>query len=354
MTTVKVEASGCYHVEIGAGLLRELGQRIRQVAKGSAVALVTDDIVNALYGDAVERSLRDSGFSVCRFVFPNGEASKCGETYLQLMQFLAGHRITRADTIVALGGGVTGDLSGFAAATFLRGIRFVQVPTTLLAAVDSSVGGKTGIDLPAGKNLAGAFYQPKLVLCDYDTLKTLPPEVFADGCAEVIKYSVLGSPSLYRHLLEKGTDFDTEAVISECVTMKRDVVRADEFDNGCRQMLNLGHTIAHGIEACSNYEISHGRAVAAGMAVMARAAANKGYCTAECAGAIEQVIARFGLPVTTEYTAEELTRWALSDKKRAGDTITLVVPREIGRCELVKVPVDQLKEWIESGLHVWM
>lgn len=350
MTTVHVEASGRYDVEIGGGLLDELGSKARAVAKGNAAALVTDDTVNALYGDRAEASLKNSGFAVCRFVFPHGEASKCGETYLKLVQFLAEHQITRSDMLVALGGGVTGDLTGFAAATFLRGIRFVQVPTTLLAAVDSSVGGKTGIDLPAGKNLVGAFYQPKLVLCDYETLGTLPRDIFADGCAEVIKYSILGSPTLYDHLLAKGTDFDTEAVIAECVAMKRDVVRADEFDTGTRQLLNLGHTVAHGIEACSQYEISHGRAVAIGMAIIARAAAKKGYCTPACAARIEDVIRRFDLPVKTTYTAPELTRWALSDKKRAGDRITLVIPREIGRCELVKTPVAELQGWIEAGL----
>ncbi len=350
MTTVKVEASGSYCVDIGAGLLDELGDRALEVAKGKSAVIVSDDTVNGLYGDRAEAALKNSGFTVCRFVFPHGEGSKNGTTYLNLLQFLAEQSITRSDLLVALGGGVTGDLTGFAAATFLRGIRFVQVPTTLLAAVDSSVGGKTGIDLPAGKNLAGAFYQPKRVICDYETLRTLPPEIFADGCAEVIKYSILGSMDLYNHLLEKGTDFDTEAVIAQCVAMKRDVVRDDEFDTGRRQLLNLGHTIAHGIEACSHYEISHGRAVAMGMAIIARAAARKGYCTAACAKAIEQVIRRFDLPIKTDYSAAELTQWALSDKKRAGNTITLVVPREIGRCDLVKIPVSALPEWMEAGL----
>ncbi len=350
MTTVNVNVSGSYCVDIGAGLLADLGTRVLEIAKGRTAVIVSDDTVNALYGDRAEASLVQSGFTVSRFVFPHGESSKNGTTYLNLLQFLAEQSVTRSDLLIALGGGVTGDLTGFAAATFLRGIRFVQVPTTLLAAVDSSVGGKTGIDLPAGKNLAGAFYQPKLVLCDYHTLRTLSAEIFADGCAEVIKYSILGSPALYDHLLEKGPDFDTEAVIAQCVAMKRDIVKDDEFDTGRRQLLNLGHTIAHGIEACSQYEISHGRAVAMGMAIMARAAARKGYCTMDCANAIEQVIRRFDLPIATEYTAPELTRWALSDKKRTGGTITLVVPREIGRCELVKVPVSELQSWMEAGL----
>lgn len=172
--------------------------------------------------------------------------------------------------VVALGGGVVGDLAGFAAASYLRGIRFIQVPTTLLAAVDSSVGGKTAIDLPAGKNLAGAFCQPSLVLCDTDTLNSLPLDIFRDGCAEVIKYGVLYDPKLFAHLEEKGLSFDREAVITRCVELKRDVVMEDEFDTGARMKLNLGHTVGHGVEAKSHFAISHGKAVAIGMAIVSR------------------------------------------------------------------------------------
>ena len=351
MTSVKVTVSGTYEVRIGAGLLDQLGEALGALAQSRTALLVSDDTVNAFYGERAVRALETNGFTVKKFVFPHGETSKNGETYLRLVQFAAEQRLTRADTIVALGGGVVGDLAGFAAATYLRGVRLVQVPTTLLAAVDSSVGGKTAIDLPAGKNLVGAFYQPSLVLCDYELLRTLPQDVFADGCAEVIKYSILGSPTLYEHLVEKGLQFDMERVIAECVAMKRNVVCDDEFDTGRRQLLNLGHTVAHGIEACSGYKIPHGRAVAAGLAIITRAAAAKGLCDPACVQAVETVLNAFGLPINSAFTAEELTDRAQSDKKRSGGTITLIIPRAVGQCDLMPIPVAELGGWITAGLR---
>ncbi len=263
---------------------------------------------------------------------------------MELLNFLARNKLTRTDLIVALGGGVVGDLAGFAAASYLRGIRFIQVPTTLLAAVDSSVGGKTAIDLPAGKNLAGAFCQPSLVLCDTDTLNSLPPDIFRDGCAEVIKYGVLYDPALFAHLEEKGLAFDREAVITRCVEWKRDVVMEDEFDTGARMKLNLGHTIGHGVEARSHFGISHGKAVAIGMAIVSRAS----HCSDN--GKILGILHKFGLPVSTQYTAEDLYTYTLSDKKRTGGTVNLILPRSIGRCDIVPTPVENLKSFIQAGL----
>ena len=239
---------------------------------------------------------------------------------------------------------MTGDLAGFAAASFLRGIRFVQVPTTLLAAVDSSVGGKTAIDLPAGKNLAGAFCQPSLVLCDTDTLNTLPIDIFRDGCAEVIKYGILYDPVLFAHLEEKGLDFDREAVITRCVELKRDVVMEDEFDTGARMKLNLGHTIGHGVEAKSNFTLSHGKSVAIGMAIVSRA------CGCVDTPRILAILRQFGLPTTTEDTADEILSYALSDKKRSGDLVKLILPNAIGDCAIVPTPVSKLKSFIQAGL----
>ncbi|MCI6851475.1 MAG: 3-dehydroquinate synthase, partial [Clostridiales bacterium] len=242
------------------------------------------------------------------------------------------------------GGGVTGDLAGFAAATYLRGIRFIQVPTTLLAAVDSSVGGKTAIDLPAGKNLAGAFCQPSLVLCDTDTLNTLPREIFRDGCAEVIKYGILYDPVLFSHLEKHGLDFDREYVITRCVELKRDVVMEDEFDTGVRMKLNLGHTIGHGIEAKSNFTLSHGKAVAAGIAIVCRA------CGCKDTPRILAILGQFGLPTAAEETADDIFFYALSDKKRSADQVNLILPNAIGDCSIVPTPVGQLKSFIQAGL----
>jgi len=269
---------------------------------------------------------------------------------MTLVNTLAESKLTRSDLIVALGGGVVGDLAGFAAATFLRGIRFIQIPTTLLAMVDSSVGGKTAIDLPAGKNLCGAFCQPSLVLCDTNVLNTLPQDTFRDGCAEVIKYGILYDYKLFNHLRYKGLDFDREQVITRCVELKRDVVMEDEFDTGTRMKLNLGHTIGHGVEARSNFGITHGKAVAIGMAIISRAAIKmKMFDQADC-NALVSILENFGLPINTEYTADELFAYTLSDKKRSGGTVKLIIPRAIGCCDIVPTPVNELKSWIEAGL----
>ncbi len=350
MNTVTVAASKTYEILIGSGLLSALGQYIRQLGKAQKVCVVSDSQVFPLYGAQVLDSLAKEGFSALSFVFPAGEESKNGETFLSLLNFLAENQLTRSDILVALGGGVVGDLAGFAAASFLRGIRILQVPTTLLAAVDSSVGGKTAIDLPAGKNLAGAFYQPSLVLCDTDVLHTLPGEIFRDGCAEVIKYGVLYDPKLFSHLEEKGPDFDREAVISRCVELKRDVVSEDEFDTGARMKLNLGHTIGHGVEAVSHYTVSHGKAVAIGMGIVGRAAAEKGLFPQPDCSRLLAVLRKFGLPDTTEMDAQAIYAHTLSDKKRSGGTVTLIIPRKIGQCDLFPVSVNELKDWIQAGL----
>ena len=344
MITVTVTASKTYDILIGSGLLPSLGAETAKLGKAKSVCIVSDTNVWPLYGETAKVSLEKAGFEVVCFVFPAGEASKNGLTYLELLYFLAESKLTRTDLIVALGGGVVGDLAGFAAASYLRGIRFVQVPTTLLAAVDSSVGGKTAIDLPAGKNLCGAFCQPSLVLCDTDTLNTLSDDIFRDGCAEVIKYAVLYDPLLFAQLEKYGLSFDREAVIARCVEWKRDVVMEDEFDTGSRMKLNLGHTIGHGVEAKSEFTLSHGCAVAIGTAIVCRASRCKD---------TERIIAllkAFGLPTKTAYTAEELFSYTLSDKKRSGSSVSLIIPEAIGNCRIVPTPVEQLKSFIEAGL----
>ena len=350
MKTITVSASREYEVRIGAGLLASLGAETAAVCKAGTAAIVSDSTVWPLYGSAAEESLTAAGLKTVHYVFPAGEASKNGDNYLSLLNFLVENHITRSDCIIALGGGVVGDLSGFAAATFLRGIAYIQVPTTLLAAVDSSVGGKTAIDLPAGKNLAGAFYQPRLVLCDTDTLRSLPEDIFRDGCAEVIKYGVLYDPALFSHLEDAGLAFRRETVIARCVELKRDVVMEDEFDTGARMKLNLGHTIGHGVEAQSHFTVSHGKAVAIGMAIVSRAGVKYGICEPDAQQRIVAVLDRFGLPVSTDCGADEIYACALSDKKRAGGTVNLIIPERIGFCRIQPTPVDQLRAFIAAGL----
>ena len=350
MTTVTVRASRPYEVTIGRGLLDTVGRQAAGQWKGRSAAVVSDSTVAPLYLNRVKDSLERAGFQVHSFVFPAGEDQKNGGTYLKLLEFLAARRLTRADGLIALGGGVVGDLAGFAAATFLRGIGFLQLPTTLLAAVDSSVGGKTAIDLTNGKNLAGVFYQPQAVLCDLDTLDTLPAEVFADGCAEVIKYGMIGDPALLARLETVDFRADPEELVARCVAQKRDLVEQDEFDTGARQLLNLGHTLGHGVEACSGYTVSHGRAVAIGMTLVTRAAVAFGRCPAEVLPRLRRLLERYGLPDATAYSAQALYEKTLSDKKRSGDAMSLVVPIAWGASQLVRIPVSELPAWIERGL----
>ena len=350
MNTVHIHASRSYDVLIGSGLLSTIGTYAAQLKNVSKVCIVSDSNVWPLYGSVAANSLKSSGLETVSFVFPAGESSKNSVTYLELLNFLAENRLTRSDLIIALGGGVVGDLAGFAAATYLRGIPYIQVPTTLLAAVDSSVGGKTAIDLPAGKNLVGAFCQPQLVLCDTDCLSTLPEDIFRDGCAEVIKYGILYDAELFNYLTEAGLNFDRIKVISRCVELKRDVVAEDEFDTGARMKLNLGHTFGHGVEAKSNFAVSHGKAVAIGMAMAARAAASSGICEATARDAILRILNGFGLPITCTYSPAELYGSALSDKKRNGNSVHLILPRSVGDCIIHKVPVSEIENFIKAGL----
>ena len=350
MKIVKVSASKAYEVKIGSGLLQTAGAEISARIKPGIAAIVSDSNVAPLYEGILRKSLESVGFSVISYVFPAGETGKNGENYLSLLNFLAQNHVTRSDCLIALGGGVVGDLTGFAAASYLRGIAFVQVPTTLLAAVDSSVGGKTAINLEKGKNLVGAFYQPRLVLCDIDTLNTLPEDIFRDGCAEVIKYGILYDEQLFAYLQETGLNFDRESVISRCVELKRDVVAEDEFDTGARMKLNLGHTIGHSVETQSHFNISHGKSVSIGMAIVSRAGASYGFCDPATRDSIIHILEKFQLPVSCSYSAESLFHAALSDKKRMGSKVNLIIPERIGFCRIVPTPVEALQSFIAAGL----
>ena len=350
MTAIEVKASKTYSVEIGAGLLPELGRKTAALGGVKRVCIVSDSNVWPLYGAAADTSLHLAGLETCAFVFPAGEQSKNGGTFLELLNFLAENHLSRSDVLVALGGGVVGDLTGFAAACYQRGIRFIQVPTTVLAAVDSSVGGKTAIDLAAGKNLAGAFWQPSFVLCDVNTLATLPAEIFRDGCAEVIKTAVLFDEPLFMELVRDGLGFDWERVIAACVAHKRDIVAADEFDRGQRNLLNLGHTFGHAVEKLSDFTLSHGKSVAIGTAMAARAAVGLGVTDQGTATRILRLLERFGLPIFTHYSAAALCSAALSDKKRSGDTVNLILPEKIGKCAIHPTPVSDLEAVIQAGL----
>ena len=336
MKSITVKASKTYLVEVGKGLLSTVGARIADLLPPPRkIMLVSDDTVAALYAKTACASLQEAGYTVSTFIFPHGEASKNTDTLIDLWNAMAENDLSRSDIAVALGGGVVGDITGFAAATYLRGIACYQIPTTLLAMVDSSVGGKTAVDLPLGKNLCGAFSQPIGVLCDTDVLKTLPNDIYADGCAEVIKYGYLGDPTLLSWL-EESFENDPERVIARCIANKRDVVEEDEHDNGNRQLLNLGHTGGHAVERLSNFTISH-------------AAAARGICPPSVPAHMEEMLHRYHLPTVCPYTAERLAEAALSDKKRRGESITLILPTGLGKSVLFPVSTSDLADLFAQG-----
>lgn len=349
MEQIHIEASQSYDVLIGKGLLESCGTKIRSVTDAQTVMLVSDDRVYPLYGDKVRKTLENAGLHVLKFVFPHGEQSKNLSTYGSLLETMCQAHLTRKDAAVALGGGVTGDLTGFAAATYQRGIDFIQLPTTLLAAVDSSVGGKTAVNLENGKNQVGCFYQPKLVLCDTDTLSTLSEAEYRCGCAEILKYGMLQDAAFLENLLDTPVREQTEAVIAHCVQMKRDFVRDDEFDRGKRMLLNFGHTFGHAAEACSGYQLLHGDGVAMGMATITRAAVKRGICDAETLQQLLKALKQYSLPYKIPYPLEKLKQATLSDKKSGGGRIQLIVPESVGKCRVEAVPTAELEQWMKDG-----
>lgn len=349
MKKIVIESSKKYDVLIGNGLLGKAPELIREVSAAHCVTLVSDDQVYPLYGEKLGKELEASGFRVCPYVFPHGEKSKNVTVWNALLEQMCADRMTRSDLIIALGGGVVGDLAGFAAAVYQRGIDYIQIPTTLLAAVDSSVGGKTAVDLSHGKNQIGAFHQPIRVICDPDTLETLPKKEYRCGCAEIIKYAVLAGGDLSEKLNRTPVKEQYEEIITACVGIKRDIVRADEFDRGERMKLNLGHTFGHAAESCSGFSILHGEGVAMGMAVIARAAREKGFCTPETAEQIVSLLTLYGLPTEMPYRADQLAEACLTDKKASGNTVNLIVPERIGLCRIHPVSAPELQDWLKAG-----
>lgn len=350
MEKVRVKASKEYDVIVESGCFEKAGNLIKSVFPQGKIAIITDDKVERLYADSLCNSLASNGFSeVFVFSFPNGEMSKNSKTLIEITEFLAEKNLTRSDMLIALGGGVVGDITGFAASIYLRGIKFIQIPTTFLAAIDSSVGGKTAVNLTAGKNLIGAFYQPELVICDPFLFETLEDKYFDDGVAEAIKYGAIMDEELFDTFENDNMKDNLEKIIVRCVQLKNMVVSEDEFDTGIRQLLNFGHTIGHSVEKCSKFEITHGHAVAIGMAIITRGSCALGITPKADAVRLENLIKKYGLPTECEFTDDQLYAPAVSDKKRTGNDITVIVMEKIGKCVLHKIPVENLKELIGNG-----
>lgn len=345
MSILKVKTdSGEYEVLIRKGASSDIGKKLKQIARGNKTVIITDDVVMPLYSDSIIGELSGCGFETCVYVLPHGEASKNGREYLKILEFLAESGLDRRDTVVALGGGVVGDIAGFAAATYLRGIDCVQIPTTLLSMTDSSVGGKTAIDLKAGKNLAGAFKQPKFVAIDTDFLETLPEAEIKNGLGELIKYAVIDGGEILT-MLEDGFGKNVQNIVEAAVDIKRRVVEADEKESGLRRILNFGHTPAHAAEKLSGFTLPHGVAVAAGVNLMLRASVRKADCPARDAQRIEKLCVKYGLPVAFEYTAKRLAEASAGDKKTEGEFINLVLADKIGSVFSIKVPKTELEEY---------
>lgn len=325
-----------YWIKIAAGLLAAAGDEIRRVLpQTEKIAVITDSNVAPLYGERLRKSLEMAGFSVTVWEFPAGEESKNLAVLGRLYEGLAAAGLTRSDAIVALGGGVTGDMAGLAAATYLRGIAFIQIPTSLLAAVDSSVGGKVAVDLPQGKNLVGAFYQPKLVLIDPELLYTLPPRFLHDGLAEVIKYGCIRDTGLFTCLEQLPGDAallaQAEEIIAACCTIKARIVAQDEFDTGERMLLNFGHTLGHAVEKAFHYDMySHGEAVGLGMVLLTSQAEKLGLTDPGTAAKIAALLQKFSLPVEITLPREEFIKTISLDKKKRGSQLTLVLIKDIG------------------------
>ena len=341
-----VNTSKPYRILIEDGCLSQIGKYASELfPQAKRTVVVSDSNVLPLYAERVVRSLGAAGFAAGTFEFPAGEESKRLSSIESICRSFAENELTRSDFAVALGGGVTGDMAGFAAAAWLRGIPFLQIPTTLLAQIDSSVGGKTGVDLPEGKNLVGAFHQPSLVLIDPETLSTLPPLFFSDGMGEAVKYGCIRSRELFDRIKNTDVREDMKTMIAQCVDIKRTVVERDEFDNGERMLLNFGHTFGHALERLHGYrDLTHGAAVGIGMVMMARMGEAWRLTEPGTSDEIAAVLRKHGLPDRDDMEIEKILDATASDKKNRGDKISLVLLKRIGDSFLYTVPRDKFRK----------
>ena len=322
-----------YPIFIENGIIKRSGEHISQIFSGQKIMVVSDDRVFPLYGQKIIDSLKN--YECFSLVLPHGEPTKSFQSLPKIYTAMLDAKLTRSDLVIALGGGVIGDLAGFAAASYLRGIKLVQIPTSLLAQVDSSVGGKVAVDLPQGKNLVGAFYQPKMVLIDPDVLNTLPEHFIKDGMGEVIKYGCIKDGALFDRLCAHSSFEDLKPelpeIIARCVDIKRIVVEADQFDTGERMLLNFGHTLAHTIEQYYNYEReSHGEAVGIGMYQITLMAEEKGLTGSGCADQIKKALDIYGLPSSCGLPVTDLTKAITLDKKNLNGKLNVVLLKELG------------------------
>lgn len=342
---------GVYSVYIKKGLIQGLGDILKGVIPAKKVAIITDTHVHGLYGERFAKMLNSSGFDTSLAVVEAGEQSKSIETLVDLYKMLLAANICRHDCIVTLGGGVVGDLGGFAAATLFRGIPYFQVPTSLLAQVDSSIGGKVAVDLPEGKNLVGNFYHPKGVFIDPDVLDTLEPKFFSDGMAEVIKYSLIKDKSFFDRLMEVRNKKELLAnimeIIKNCLEIKKDVVEKDEKDMGGRMILNFGHTFGHAVEKYYNYEkYTHGEAVAIGMYQISKNSETVGETKPGTCNKIKEILQKYDLPFgIPQDEASNIIKAITFDKKSCGNALDIILLKSIGECFIKRINKDEIPHY---------
>ncbi|GAB4447161.1 MAG: 3-dehydroquinate synthase [Anaerolineae bacterium] len=351
MQTITVtHPSGSYPIFLGEGALAQTGPRLAELGYQGRCAVVTNQPVGRHHAEPLLASLRAAGLEPACLTIPDGEQNKTLTTVADLYPQLVEAKLDRRSPIIALGGGVLGDTVGFAAATYLRGVPFVQIPTTLLAMVDASVGGKVGVDLPQGKNLVGAFKQPEMVVIDPAVLSTLPPAELRAGMAEVVKHGVIDSPALFEALEERSRGAEEQgsrgeifssfilhpsSFLYEAISVKVRIVQEDPFEQGRRAVLNLGHTFGHAFERLANFELRHGEGVAMGTVCAARLATRMGLCSAETTQRIVNLLDRLGLPTEPpSYPPAEVWAAMGADKKRQGNTLRFILPRAIGQVDI--------------------
>ena len=348
MHTLTIQTKPAYPVYIGSDLIRNTGSLVQNLGDFERVCVVTDDNVEKLYLQTVLDSFGEK-VQTASIVIPHGEQSKCLASLGKLYDFFADQKMTRSDLIIALGGGVVGDLTGFAASSFLRGVKYVQIPTTLLAQVDSSVGGKTAIDIPAGKNLVGSFYQPSAVLCDIDTLSTLSDTIFSDGCAEIIKYACIYDASLFDLIYQIHDRDILEKIITRCLEIKAEVVAEDEKDTGVRMILNFGHTLGHAVEKKYHFSTyTHGQGVAIGMVKITKLSEKAGLTAPGTVKKIAELCQAMKLPIDCEISNEELFDICCLDKKNLHHMIHLILLKEIGSCFIHKLSREEFSDFLNQ------
>ena len=353
MRQISVSLGEGYPIYLENGLLEKTGPLLSALKSPCRVALICDETAYSLYGPAVTGSLSREGFTVYSLPLPASEKSKDLRTYEEILYFLAGHDLTRGDLLLAMGGDIIGDVAGFAAATYRRGMPFAQIPTTLLSMIDSSVGGKNGVNLPGHKNLAGSFYQPLAVFSDPSLLKTLRDEELKSGLGELIKYAVLDDPALFDRL-EKEDDIRSlaadEALIAGCLSTKIKLIEDDEKDRGSRRLLNLGHSFGHAAEVLSGYSLPHGCAVGCGLALITRAAVKRKLCPSADGERILNLLKKHGFSLNAPWQAEEIASAMSADKKADQGLLPLIVPRLIGHCEIIPLKREEIISWVRDAI----